>query len=185
MTNFVDWLPYLKQCPDIFNAYNPLNIKEQLFNVYRLAQNSKDPSTQTSARILDEYGAPIGDGYNRFTYGIKYTDERLNDRNTKLRFMEHAERSAIYDAAEEGFSTRNAIMICPWYSCDSCARGVIQSGIRTIIGHKACFDKTPERWRESIIAAFEMFEAAQINCLAWEGVVGCKPIRFNGELWHP
>ena len=121
---------------------------------------------------------------NQIPYGIKVIPTRLI-RPTKYTYIEHAERNVIYAAAHEGISTLGATLYVPWFACDSCGRAIITSGISRVIGHKAMFDKTPERWKKSIEDAFQMFEEAGVEMLLYDGKIGDVEARFDGADWEP
>lgn len=178
----INCLPYLKiiSGTDFISPF-------YLEMAYRESLNSPDPSTQLGAILTNEYGGIISRGYNRFPEKVTVTNERL-DRSQKLFYMEHAERNAIFAALKESkdLNKDNMILYCPWYACSDCARAIINSGIKTVIGHKQMFDKTPDRWKESIIKGFEMFEESGTLCYAYDGSLGCDfEVRFDGKLWKP
>jgi dCMP deaminase len=60
-----------------------------------VAKLSKDPSTKVGAVILDSKRRIVSGGYNGFPRGVEDSDERLNNRETKLRMTIHAERNAL------------------------------------------------------------------------------------------
>lgn len=143
-----------------------------------------DPSTQNGAVIVEydnllEGDWVIGQGANHFPEGVKETKLRW-ERPLKYAFVEHAERNAIYAAVREGQCTEGATMYCPWYACSDCARAIIQAGIKEVVGHKKCFDLTPEHWKESIANAFLMFEEAGVVTRTIDEEMGVS-IRFNGQ----
>lgn len=146
-------------------------------------QNAKelgtDPSTQNGALIIDDEGWILGEGANFFPRGVKESEERWQ-RPTKYSFVEHAERNAIFHAAREGHTLEGATMYVCWYACSDCARAIIQSGIKEVVGHKKCFDLTPDHWKESIKTAFVMLEEAGVKTRTIEDEVGVT-IRFNGN----
>jgi len=185
----IHWLPYAKLSNDSLDRLNAgytenIDIRDKLREAYKRASDfSKDPSTQTGAILLTT-GWLNAHGVNEFPLGVKETPERW-DRSVNLQYIEHAERNCIYQAAARGLGTYGSTMICPWYACAECARAIIQSGIKRVIGHKACYDKTPERWRASIQIAFAMLEEAGVECLVYDGNIGDITIRFNGEEWQP
>lgn len=129
-------------------------------------------------------------------FGVQINEKRLS-RPTKYTYTEHAERNAIYDAAKRGNRLDNTVMYCPWFACADCGRAIIQSGIKRVIGHQKMFDDTPERWAESIAAAFEMFNEAGVETLLVDPVApdlrfnrqpdpwDLPEIRFNEVLWKP
>src|SRR5664280_2545750 len=60
-----------------------------------IAQWSKDPKTKVGAVIVDEDNIILGIGYNGFPRGVQDYSERYNDRDTKLKYVVHAELNAI------------------------------------------------------------------------------------------
>ncbi len=155
---------------------------------YRTAAHSPDPSTQNGAVIAIPHSAGVAElieDCNRFPTFVECTPERL-ERPIKYAFIEHAERNAIYKAARFGHALNGLTMYCPWFACADCARGIIQSGITRVIGHKKMFDQTPEHWKESIANAFTMFKEAKVEFELIECDLPEAPkILFNGELWQP
>ena len=57
---------------------------------------SKDPNTQVGAVVVGSKGQILSQGYNGFPRGISDLSKRLNDRDTKLSLIVHAEMNAIY-----------------------------------------------------------------------------------------
>jgi hypothetical protein len=66
------------------------------------ARMSKDPSTRVGAVIVGPDGEIRSAGFNGFPRGILDSDDRLNDRETKLKLMVHGEMNAILAAARVG-----------------------------------------------------------------------------------
>lgn len=62
-------------------------------------------------------------------------EERWNKRPEKYRWVEHAERNAIYQAARHGFSTVGATMYfnTTGLPCSDCTRAVIQAGVTELV----------------------------------------------------
>jgi dCMP deaminase len=152
--------------------------------VQAAAQMSHDPRTQNGAVIvcypLDIRHAPVVIGAaNCFPPGIAVTPERT-DPAVKLKYIEHAERNAVYAAARYGQPTENATMYCPWFACVDCARAIICAGIKRCVGLQKPRLITPERWQATIAEADELLKEAgiQVNLLDIE--VGVE-ILFNGE----
>jgi dCMP deaminase len=152
---------------------------------------SDDPSTHNGAVLV-----PDGNisnlpcfGANHFPQGVEVTPERLADRDTKLLFMEHAERDAIFTAAIRGISTLNATLYVPWFSCAPCARAIVSAGIARVVGHKQMMDKTPERWVASIKAGDVILDEACVQRIYYDGPIFNATenfqVLFNGEFWTP
>lgn len=155
-------------------------------------KNSPDPSTQCGAVLVPEGPAgykntQICFGINRFPKGVKVTPARLADRDTKLAFMVHAERDAIFKAALRGISTLEATLYVPWFACADCAQAIIQAGIRRVVGHKQVMDKTPARWVESIQFADTMLDEAGVEREYYDGQLfeDNFKVLFDGTLWTP
>lgn len=147
-------------------------------------KHSPDLSTQNGACLVAPNQGIVSFGANVFPRGVQYTPER-SERPLKYTFVVHAETNAIFAAARKGVRTEGLIMVCPWFACADCGKAIIQAGIVKVIGHKKIFDNTPERWKESIAAAFTMFEEAGVETELLEGDLGGDSIRLNGEIFQP
>lgn len=75
--------------------------QDLLKQAYEFAKKSNDMSTQNAAFLVDEDGKIYVREINRFPDGVKETAERW-ERPLKYKFVEHAERNAIYAAARKG-----------------------------------------------------------------------------------
>lgn len=99
-----------------------------------IAENwSKDRSTKVAAVIVNNRKKIVSLGYNGFPIGIDDSVEERHERPEKYLWTEHAERNAIYSAAELGVSVRGCTMYCNYLPCPDCARAIIQSGITEVI----------------------------------------------------
>lgn len=152
---------------------------------YEQASNwSNDPRTQNGA-ILVKDGNIIGVGVNKFPNNVKITNERL-ERPKKYMYMEHAERNAIYDAARYGFSVIDSTLYCPWYCCSDCARGLVQAGVKRVIGHKQVFEAYGDgAWTDSINAGNDILDEGGVIRELYDGKVGGIPILLNGISFQP
>lgn len=106
---------------------------------------SKDPSTKVGAVIVDPVSlAILSTGYNGFPRRVREhmvddpdaLDEVRWTRPEKYRWVEHAERNAIYNAARLGARTEGMVMFVNWEPtpCADCARAIIQAGITAVYG---------------------------------------------------
>lgn len=151
---------------------------------YEWAAESRDPSTQNSALLVDGEGSILIHDINRFPQHIAESDKRW-ERPLKYKFIEHAERNVCYAAAKKGIATEGLIMVCPWAACTNCARAIIQSGIKCLITHKQAHDRTPEQWKEEIAIALSMLEEAGVEVVMYDGGVGAPEVLHSEELWSP
>ena len=71
---------------------------------------SKDPNTKVGAVVVGSKGQILSQGYNGFPRGIKDTNDRLNDREKKYKFVVHAEQNCIYNATLNGVSLDGNIL---------------------------------------------------------------------------
>ena len=124
---------------------------------------SKDPNTQVGAVAVGSKGQILCQGYNGFPRGISDTAKRLNDRDTKLSLIVHAEMNAIYNATSNGVSLEGAtIFIHGLPACSECAKGIIQVGIRKVVVSKQCIESRPH-WNDSWNKSKAMFAEAGIS----------------------
>jgi len=131
---------------------------------------SKDPSTQNGACIVDpESMTPLSLGYNGLPRGCSddefpWAREAEKEEDTKYPYCEHAERNAIYNAAQRGIALRDSVIYIysekGYYPCAPCARGIIQSGIKEVVmGFAIRGDTDVYNWAPSL----RMFKAAGVK----------------------
>lgn len=100
---------------------------------------SKDRNTKVGCVIIGEGRRLLAQGYNGPPRGVndgfehRFSRSVRNGRREKLRWTEHAERNAIYNAAWKGVGLAGSALYCSLYPCADCARGIIQSGIIAVI----------------------------------------------------
>jgi len=165
------------------NFDNELDILRSAYKIANLY--SKDPSTQTGAVLVNtELGALtfVTAGYNNFPRNVGQTEERMKDRDIKLAYIEHAERNAIFSAAQIGYSTRHLTLYAPWFACADCGRAIIQAGIKEVVGHTLMDEITPDRWKQSIDFARRMLLEAGVKMRWITAPIEDINIRFNGQL---
>lgn len=99
-----------------------------------VASASKDPSTKVGAVIVGPDDEIRSTGWNGFARKVTDSPERWNDRPTKYKYVVHAERNAIYNAARVGTPVKGCtIYVRPLYVCNICADAIIQSGIIEVV----------------------------------------------------
>tara|TARA_R100001244_G_scaffold130043_2_gene101909 strand:- start:107 stop:529 length:423 start_codon:yes stop_codon:yes gene_type:complete len=96
-----------------------------------VSKKSKDPSTKVGAVILASDNSVVSTGYNGFPAWIEDTEERLNNREEKLKLVIHGEMNAILFAKQDlEYCT---LYTWPFMPCSRCAIHVIQAGIIRIV----------------------------------------------------
>lgn len=154
----------------------------RLCEAYKYANEcSPDPSTKNGAVLVSTDGK-FTYGVNKFPEGIAETESRLTDKPTKYRLVVHAENGAIFNAAKHGKQVNGATLYCPFYACSECAKAIIQSGIKRVVGHAQimalAFEHTT--WVQSIVHAWDMLHEAGVECVLYDGMLGITT-RFNGK----
>lgn len=120
---------------------------------------SKDPSTKVGAVLVKDRKV-VGMGFNGFPKGIKDSADRLNDRETKLKMVVHAEVNAILQAGEKADGA--TLYVYPSFAfppiCNDCCKMALNAGVAGIVG----YEPDPEdprvvRWKDSIKVSEEMW----------------------------
>ena len=127
-----------------------------------VASWSKDKSTKVGA-VAVRNRRVLATGYNGLPTGVVDSNFRLEDRETKLLFTQHAEANCISFAARTGVSLLGStIYIWPMPPCAHCASSIIQAGINRVV----VYDVTiPMRWQQSFDAASDMFSEAGVSLI--------------------
>jgi len=100
-------------------------------------------------------------GWNGFPRGVNDTEERLNDRPTKYKFITHAEANAIANAARSGVALEGcSLLVTALHPCNDCAKLLIQSGIKKVY---APLPEIDGRWADSFEVAATMFREAGVE----------------------
>jgi len=124
---------------------------------------SKDPNTKVGSIIVGTKGQILAQGYNGFPRNIVDSDERLNDRETKYKYVVHAEMNAIFNASYSGTSLDGAtIYVYGLPICHECAKGIIQVGIKTVVIEKQR-EGIKENWKISCDFAVQMLHEAGVE----------------------
>lgn len=125
---------------------------------------SKDPSTKVGAVLVNpDTKIVVGIGYNGFARGVADIDRRLEDRDTKYKFVVHAEVNAILMAGERA---RGATIYTwpPFGSpdiCHDCCKIAIQAGVKEVVGYETAQEK--EHWKDSMNISKAMCEEAGVT----------------------
>ena len=133
------------------------------FRFLRLAREvstwSKDPSTKIGAVACKDKRI-LSMGYNGFPSGIEDTNDRLENKEQKYKFVVHGEMNCIYNATLNGVSLKSATMyVYGLPICNECAKGIIQVGINRVV---MCFTDASQKWQTSFLTSKTMFEESGI-----------------------
>lgn len=125
-----------------------------------VAKKSKDRSTKVGAVIVGPNHEIICTGYNGFPRGVDDNVAARHERPAKYQWTEHAERNAIYTAARRGIALEGCGMHLTWMPCMDCARGIVQVGIKYVIGVALRLDDP--QWVEQFKLTKELFAEAGV-----------------------
>ena len=135
----------------------------------RISSWSKDPSTKIGAIAVGSKGQVLSQGYNGFLRSIEDKPEYYEDRETKYKYVVHAEMNVIYNATYNGVSLDGATLYVTGLPvCSDCAKGVIQVGIRRVVMKE---QEIPLKWVKSWKITAGMFDQAMID---WEFINVCN-----------
>jgi len=143
---------------------------------------SEDSNTQNGAVIIFPSSGIIAADANR------YPSIKEPPNETKYEYIEHAERAVIYRCVGKGLTTLNTHLYSPFISCPDCAKAIVMSGIKRVVGHKTIWDRIPTRWVEKCNIGIKILEAASVEVFLYDGKVlndGEFKIKFNGEEIEP
>ena len=134
------------------------------------ARLSKDPSTRVGSVIIGPDREILSGGFNGFPRGIADTPERLNDRETKLKLVVHAEMNALLAAARTGMrlkgctlylgATDDSGLVWGGPPCTRCTVEIIQVGISEIVSYP--IKAVPSRWHEDLKLARSLLDEAGV-----------------------
>lgn len=135
----------------------------------KASEQSKDPSTRVGSFILGPDYEVRSSGYNGFPRGIK-DDHRLQDRETKLNLVVHAELNALLAAARVGTPLKGCTLFLAatdqsgevWGGppCTRCSVHIIQSGIDEIVSYTP--KSVPSRWHADLQVARGILDEAGV-----------------------
>lgn len=124
---------------------------------------SKDKEKKVGCFMLDPNTLFIrSTAYNGCPINVQDTDERWK-RPNKSSFVVHSEVGAICAAARHGTSLDGSICVVTLFPCSSCARALIQTGIRTVVTNPPDFKH--ERWGNEFKIAYELFTEAGVELM--------------------
>ena len=83
---------------------------------------------------------------NTFPPGVKALPERAVGDNRFI-WLEHAERTTLFDAERRGIATEGAILLSTYFPCTDCARAILLAGVKTVATPRPEFDDPV--WGES------------------------------------
>jgi len=117
------------------------------------SKKSKDKSTKVGAVIVGQDNEVLSIGFNGLPRGVDDNNEKYHERPLKYSVVSHAEVNCIYNAARQGiklYGARLYINYTPYCVCCECAKAIIQSGIRQVIGPNLDFPGVGGHWKSNL-----------------------------------
>lgn len=127
---------------------------------------SKDPSKKVGCIIIAPDSLQIlSCGYNGLPRNISETNTERWQYPLKAYYCEHSERNCLYNACRSGVKLENSIAVVTLFPCADCARGLIQSGICTVLTIEP--DYNHHRWGHSFLVSRNMLEEAGVSIITF------------------
>lgn len=123
-----------------------------------VAQRSDDLNTHVGCVIVGPDHEVRSTGYNGLPRGVRELPERL-ERPAKYLWTAHAEANALSNAARSGTAMYYCTAFVTHFPCATCARSLIQSGIREVFVGPGTTSMPPEEFE----VARAMFEEAGVK----------------------
>lgn len=161
--------------------------RDILERCYAKASRSPDTSTQIGAVIVNKEGSVEFStfSFNGFCWGWEPTEEDY-ERPRKYQVIEHAERRAIYKAANVGIALHGCTLYSTWAACTDCARAIVETGISKLVRHHPPHDEAMNRWLESVALGDEIMKVGGVEIFDVRGPIpSAIPILRSGELYDP
>lgn len=119
---------------------------------------SVDPSTKVGSVIATYDNRILSLGFNGFPRGVDDDPKRYNDRPVKLKLVCHAERNALDNAH---FDVTGDSLYSTLFTCNECAKSVIQRGIARVVTPSPVLENNPYGWEEALL----MYNEAGVKVL--------------------
>jgi dCMP deaminase len=141
--------------------------------VYLVAEKSRDPRTKIGAVLVKEKNI-ISTGYNGFPMGVRDENDRYKCRETKYKFVVHAEHNSILFCARFGISSLDSTLYTNGLPCNSCMKSIINGGVKKIVIHKQWPEMTHSDWIESSKISKIMMDESKVRLQVLDEKLGVK-----------
>lgn len=150
-----------------------MNWHEYYLNLLEpIAAKSKDPNTKLGCIIVGPDNEIRSTGFNSFPRRVRDLRDEVPERferPAKYKWIEHAERNGIYNAARCGIALKGCRLYIGIIPCVDCARAIIQAGISEVIYDQPKQDAYPggATWIDDWKLVLTMFEEASVVLHGW------------------
>ena len=98
-----------------------------------VAAKSKDKAFHVGSIIVGPDHESRTTGYNSFVRGLADIHPERKESPEKYKWIEHAERNAIYNAARMGTQLKGCRIYISANPCIDCARAIVSVGIKEVV----------------------------------------------------
>ena len=124
--------------------------------------HSPDPDTKVACWLLSYPLQALVKRCNTLPDGVAHTANRWH-KPAKYDYVVHAEANAIAAAAKAGVSTDGATAVVNLFPCASCAKLLIQSGIKRVVTNAP--DMQNIRWQQEFALARDLLHEGGIHVI--------------------
>jgi dCMP deaminase len=122
---------------------------------------SKDPNAKVGAVVFSKRGGDVSIGYNGFPMGVEDSAERLEDLETKLELVVHAEQNALIAAGSRTMGSTLFVWGKP--VCARCAGSIIQAGVKRVVALNPDSVNAESKWHKTGKVAQQIFLEAGVE----------------------
>lgn len=170
---------FTKQFKDVLHIGNPDYIDQEYHRIswdeyfmgiaYLIKQRSHDSQTQHGCVFVRDKRI-ISTGFNGYPPGANDKEiPNVRKDGAKYPFINHAEESAIYNAAKEGVSLKGCTAFITGLPCGSCSRKLVTVGVTDWvigdIGHQSSIEDQTlrEYWIQSFNVQIRKVNGSDTN----------------------
>lgn len=121
-----------------------------------ISEGSSDPSTKVGCVLVGQDGVLLATGYNRFPTKVAQTEDRMNNREEKYRFVIHAEKVAIFNSS---FDLRGATAYVTHAPCSHCQAAFAEVGIKKVVTGQLL-----QSWQDRFPDSYRVAEEIREEC---------------------
>ena len=122
---------------------------------------SKDPNAKVGAVVFSKRGGDVSIEYNGFPMGVEDSAERLEDLETKLELVVHAEQNALIAAGSRTMGSTLFVWGKP--VCARCAGSIIQAGVKRVVALNPDSVNAESKWHKTGKVAQQIFLEAGVE----------------------
>lgn len=123
---------------------------------------SPDPSSKIGAVAINDQNLPLAWGWNAFPRKMVSLTEAEVDKETKYKYVIHAEANTVYNCTRNNISLLNAkLYVYGIPPCIDCAKAIIQVGIKQVFS--LVRRETSSKWMDSYQDSVKLFQEVGIE----------------------